>query len=246
MILKIHKKTLQTEFIDNAIDFCGGKNKAKIPVIIDGDMLYTYALSECRNNAFYQSIQVEVTDPIPRFNIEVTKLQQGIACIRNDQEFITFNVTKQTLSYNDGHTSFKIRLDEDELVPLPKFNPSSLLTHTSFIYEFDVDKALMTDIKKCEAFASESLKFYLAKENNDLYMIFGDKVQSHLDQIKILLRSDVTEDIPEMIYRSSFLKHLVKMKTFPVTVKILSNKSLMIVPESTNTKTLYITTKLTQ
>ena len=129
------------------------------------------------------------------------------------------------------------------MFPVAKFNPKKLEEYPNILTSFELPPKIMQELKKADSFANDSLKFYLEKEGTQLYMLFGDKQQKHLNTIKVLLKDNFEDEIPELIYNIAFLRAMFRIKN-PLTLKVLDNGAIIFLTETQTTKAIYATTKL--
>jgi hypothetical protein len=224
--------------------------KGKTAIIVDEEdsSIYTTHNSEETSVTFYQKFKPKsILEPIKRFNIDLNTLNGGLGCLTHNPDEIVLDINKSSkvVSYKDSQVEFNIRTVEDEMAPLASFNPKKLEEYKDIVDEFILTPKVLTDLKKADAFAQESLKFYLEKEDDKLYCFFGDKKQNHLNSVKVLIRENIKKDIPEYIYRNTFIRSVYNIKT-PITMKILDNGVLVCVTENESSKSIYCTVKLKQ
>jgi hypothetical protein len=240
-------KTLISDFIRPVLEM---NKKGKTAIMVDETDLsiYTTHNSEETSVTFYQKFKPKsILEPVNRFNIDLNTLSGGLNCLTHNPDEIVLDVNKsaKAVSYKDTNVSFKIRTVEDEMAPTATFNPKKLEEYKGIVDEFILSPKVLADLKKADAFAQESLKFYLEKEDDKLYCLFGDKKQNHLNSVKVLIRENIEHDIPEYIYRNTFIRSVYNIKT-PITMKILDNGVLVCLTETENSKSIYCTSKLKQ
>ncbi len=243
MKLILNPKTFQNNFINPTLDAIPS---GKTALLIENNQISTYYLNPERTESFYQETTIEdIEDPMDRFNIDLNKLSTGMVCIKTEDS-VVFHVDKKELTFKNEAISFKIRTLENEMVPLPAYNPKKQEAYKGIVSEFELPNTVLQDIKHADTFASDSLKMYLFKENDSLYLMFGDKQQSYLDSIKVLVKDNFTASFNERIYRAAFIRRAFKFKNNTLKMRILDNGTLMLIATATNTKTIYSSTPIKQ
>jgi hypothetical protein len=219
-------------------------NKAgKTAIFIDENKLYSISAFN-ENYAYLYNIYtpVEISDKIDRFNLNIEKLKKALFCISNEQQFIDLDVSSESLSYRDKALNINLRLIEDSVVALPKFNITAF-KNFNFPFSTTISSNKLLELRRAMDFASETSKFYLSQEQDGIYVCFADKQTSYNDDIKFLINTEYTGNISENIYDTSIIK-LVSRTSNDIEVKIGDNGVCAMVVKGDNSELNYITTRL--
>jgi hypothetical protein len=159
---------------------------------------------------------------------------------------IVLNIEGRSISYKSDSLRFDVRTLENEMVPLPKFNPKKMEEYPNILGEFQLNQKIVQELKKADVFTSDSMKFYLEKDDDKLYVTFGDKLQSNLNSATVLLRDNFTNEIPTLIYNAEALRSMFKMKNSNISVRILDSGALLFITKTDISKSIFYATKLKQ
>ena len=240
MKILLNNKSFITEFINPILEI--NKN-GKTAIFCDDDKtLHAIYLTEDKTVYLYiRYTPDQISDPIPRFNINLNKLSQALSCVKNS-DTILLNIDEKKISYKDDTISFTVRGVENEEIPVVKFSVSAFEKFNT-VYSFKIDKKILGELKQADAFASDTTKFYIEKEDDKLYIMFGDKTANHYNSIKVLIQDNFSENIDEIIYNNPILRLLFRSKG-NITFKICDNSALIATISTEKTTASYITTKL--
>jgi hypothetical protein len=234
------------EFIAHFINPINELNKeGKIAIFTHDNELYSVSSTKSRTIHLYNTYRpLNISESIDRCSINVLKLIKGLQCINNDETFISldFSLENGMCSFSTNDIKFNIRLLDDNLVDVPKFNINTFRqfeVHHSL--EISVDK--VNNIRKALEFSTDTCKFYLQQEENSVYFYFGDKSATHYDDIKILVTDSATSIIPQKAYDIDILRFILKAKN-DFSMKLNDNGVMYIEVENPNTNLKYITTPL--
>lgn len=245
MKLVINPKEFVTTFINplNEVNTDG-----RIAIFTDEDLIYSISANKSETIRLYMTHRpLSIEEPIDRFNVNINRLLRGLQCLSNDvANTVELNIDDNgsTCSFLSDTIKFNVRLLEDKMVNLPKFNVEIF---KAFPIDFvvPIDKGVVANIKRALEFSSETGKVYMETEANKLYLHFGDKSNSetHTDNIKILVSNDAPEGIPNKIYDVDILRFILKVKT-DFVFKLNKNGVMFI--EITNSDSIlrYITSPL--
>lgn len=244
MIVQINPK----EFITNFVNPTNELNKeGKLALFSNGTELYSLSTTKARTIHLYNTYKpINIENYIERVSINVLKLIKGLQCISTDNHFISINFSKETsvCSFATNEIKFNIRLLDDNLVDVPRFNIETFnkfeIHHTINI---SVDK--VNNIKKALAFSTDAVKFYLEQEGESIFFFFGEKnsTSNHLDDIRILVADDVKTEVPKKIYDIDILQFVLKSKN-DFSMKMNNNGVMFIEIDNTNSNLKYITAPL--
>ena len=239
MILSINSKNFISEFINPVSELV---SDGRTPIFIN-DLSELYSISSSKNNAvrlynIYR--QIKISDPINRFNINIDTLKKALLCIK--QDFIDFTVDKEALKYADDFIKLNIRLLDDSTIGLAVFN-LNVFKALSIDFSTTITSDILMDLKRAKDFASETSKFYLQKEGENIYLYFGDRLKSHTSNIRVKISDKFTGNISESIYDTEILSHALNTKQ-EILLKY-SNVGALILEINQEHSTLnYITTQI--
>lgn len=237
-------------FIANYIGpIIGINKKGQAAIFTDDNKIYSISSTETGSvflhNVFHAA---SIEDPIKRFNINLSRLQKGLDCVKGNFPFVDFVVSlergEKALSYADSNIKFNIKLIEDNIINIPKFNIGVFQTLTP-TFEIPITQDNLMALKSANAFASETSKFYIQKEDDNVYIFFGDKQEKHNDDIKVLIPNPHSGELVENIFDTTILNLIFKIGE-NVQLKIYENKILSMSVIQDNYTLNYITPKLKQ
>jgi hypothetical protein len=239
--LKFNSKNFLSEFVAPILEI---NKSGRTPIFVEDDKLFSISIFD--NNAVYlynTYKPVSIEEPRARFNISLEKLKKALACVpTSDSPFVEVTVQDNTLSYKDEMLSANIRLIEDQLAVVPKFNVETFKKF-NFGFKASMTKEKIMDIKRCMDFATETSKFYIKNNEGKLYIIFGDKLTNYNDDITVFLTDKFEGDIAENIYDISILKLTTRFNS-DIVVNIADNGALLVKINQDNSELNYITTQL--
>lgn len=241
MLIQINPK----EFINDFINPINDLNKeGKIAVFYSQGELYSIS-TKSRAIYLYNTYKpLDIQDSKDRFSLNVLKLVKGLQCISNEEMFVSLEITQDSCSFSSKDIRFNIRLLDDNLVEVPKFNLENFKKFTvHHTINISADKIL--NIRKALDFSGDAVKFYIEQENSDVFFHFGDKnsTSNHSDNIKILAAQDIHTKIPDKSYDIDILKQVLKLKN-DFSIKLNDNGVMYIEIENANSNLKYITTPL--
>jgi hypothetical protein len=239
----INPKTFLREFVEPVLDVAKGDKSA---IFIDGEWIYTLWANAGVRMGLYQAFKPKaILDFIPRFNVDLAKIAQALKCLPKECEETVLNIdpVKKKVIIKDDKFNITIGMVEDKLVNVPAIaNVRSL--DPSIIYdEIPLNMDAIKDLKKAGAFASDSLKMYLENVEGNLVCTLGDKTESHLDRISLVLKENMAKSLAEHIYDAAFLNNIFRVRS-DITLKILTNKALLVTASSENSKTIHLATHI--
>ncbi len=244
MKLQLNPKEFIKNFIDPIIQI---DKSGKVALRCDGSELY--AVTSTASNAInlYNTYHpLLIVDAMDRCSMNVLRLVKGLECIMNDEMFISleFNEDSKTCAFKTTDIKFNIRMLDDSLVPLSKFNVEAFKKFP-YHHEVMISNEKVINIKKAIEFAPQNCKFYVEQEGPLVYFFFGDKLSTsnHTDDIKILVADDVKTTVPAKIYDVDILRLILKQKN-DFSMKINDNGVMHIEVENPNSNLKYITTPL--
>lgn len=235
------------EFIQNFVNPINELHKeGKISFFTNEESeIYSVSSTKSQTIRLYNTYKpLLISDPIERCSINVLRLVKGLQCLKTDDSFVTleFSETSQSCKFVAEDIKFNIRLLDNNLVEVPKFNVASFkqfqVDHT---IDISVDK--VSNIKKALEFASDTHKFYLEQDRNNLYFYFGDKNAQQYDDIKVLVSDSIKTEIPQRAFDIEILKLVLKSKN-DFSMKLNDKGVMYIEIENPNTNLKYITTPL--
>lgn len=241
MIIQINPKEFVRDFIDPINDL---NKQGKIAVFHENGELYSIST---KNRAIYlynTYKPLHSEDAKDRFSINVLKLVKGLECVGSDEMFVSLEISKDSCSFSSKDIRFNIRLLDDNLVEVPKFNLDNfkkfVIHHT-----INIDSDKMLNIRKALEFSNGAVKFYIEQENSDVFFYFGDKnsTSNHSDDIKILVAEGIETKIPDKCYDVDILKLVLKLKN-DFSIKLNDNGVMYVEIENPNSNLKYITTPL--
>ena len=246
MQIQINPKEFITHFINPINEM---SKSGKMSIFSKDDILYSISSTESNTITLYNTYRpLTIKNSLDRFSINVPKMVKGIQCASSADSFITLSVAEDdkspSCSFDTRDIKFNIRLLDNNLVSVPKFNVSNFdKFETQHIVNISSEK--VANIKKALDLSSENCKFYLEQEGTLLYFYFGDKVSTsnHTDDISVLVAEDVTTDIPKKIYDVDILRLVLKGKN-DFSMKLNDNGVMYIEIENPNANLKYITTPL--
>jgi hypothetical protein len=163
-----------------------------------------------------------------------------------DEMFVSIDISAetQTLNFSTKEIRFNIRLLEDSMVDVPKFN-IEVFKKFAIHHEVNINSDKVNNIKKALEFSTETSKFYIEQEDGDVYFFFGDKnsTSNHTDDIKIHVAEGVTTKVPNKIYDIDILRLVLKFKN-DFSIKLNDNGVMYIEVENPNSNLKYITSPL--
>ena len=246
MKLKINPKTFITEFINPVFEI---NKEGRIAVFYDETQNEIYSVSGTKTESIrlyntYKCFDVE--EPSNRISLNVLRLIKGLQCIGSDEQMIDLdiNTDNKSCSFTSKSIKFNVRLLDDKMVTVPKFNVD-VFKRFAIDHSVFVNADSVSNIKRALDFSSETEKFYIEQEGSDIYLFFGDKASTsnHTDSIKVLIAEGITSNIPSHIYDVDILKLILKTKNdFSIN---LNNNGIMFIEIQNNSSNLkYITTPL--
>jgi hypothetical protein len=244
MIIQINPKEFVNEFINPINEL---NREGKIALFCDGTNLYSISATKSRTINLYNTYKpLHTEDPVERSSLNVLKLIKGLGCVANDEMFVSLDISKEnnTLTFATKEIRFNIRLLDDNLVEVPKFN-LEVFKKFSVHHEVNINSSKVVNIKKALEFSAETSKFYIEQEDGDVFFYFGDKssTSNHTDDIKIHVAEGVTTKVPNKIYDVDILRLVLKSKN-DFSMKLNDNGVMYIEIENNNSNLKYITTPL--
>ena len=246
MILQLSPKEFISDFINPINDL---NREGRIALFCNGAELYSISTTKARTiNLFNTYKPINITDPVDRCSLNVIKLIKGLQCVMQDEMFVSLEIVKEgdapMCSFASKEIRFNIRLLDDNLVDVPKFNVESFKKFTMH-HTVSVNADKVSNIKKALEFSTDTSKFYLEQEDEKLFFFFGDRgsTSNHSDDIKILVADDVKTTLPAKIYDVDILKLVLKSKN-DFSMKLNDNGVMFIEIENNNANLKYITTPL--
>jgi hypothetical protein len=246
MQIQINPKEFITHFINPINEM---SKSGKVSIFTKDDVLYSVSSTESNTITLYNTYRpLTITNPLDRFSINVLKIIKGIQCAKSDSSFIELLIGEDPnspcCSFNTKDIKFNIRLLDNNLVSVPKFNVNNFekfVTH----HTINISADKVSNIKKALELSSENCKFYLEQDNELLYFYFGDKTSTsnHTDDISVLVAEDVRTPIPKKIYDADILRLVLKGKN-DFSMKLNDNGVMYIEIENPNANLKYITTPL--
>jgi hypothetical protein len=189
---------------------------------------------------------LNIEDCIQRCSLNIQKLIKGLSCVMKDEMFVSIDISAetQTLNFSTKEIRFNIRLLEDSMVEVPKFN-IEVFKKFAIHHEVNINSDKVNNIKKALEFSTETSKFYIEQEDGDVYFFFGDKnsTSNHTDDIKIHVAEGVTTKVPNKIYDIDILRLVLKFKN-DFSIKLNDNGVMYIEVENPNSNLKYITSPL--
>jgi hypothetical protein len=238
MILNINLVDFYSNFLNVLLD---ANKEGKTAIFVNEE--YLYAISAINNNSIflYNTYKpVSVSSIIPRINLNASKLKTALTCIK-DKEEVILSVEDNKLAYKDDNIKFHVRLLNDNIVAVPNFNINTF-NNLQFDFSMKLTRKLVNELKKGDAFCAESNKFYFSIQNGKPCFTFGDKTNSHVNEMCIALDTEYTGNTVESVFESSILRMLFKTSN-DITMR-LNEKVLMFEIETDNSRQVYLTTKL--
>lgn len=238
---------LPKEFITNFINPINEVHKeGKLSFFTNTESeIYSVCSTKSQTIRLYNTYKpLVLSEPIPRISINVLKLVKGLQCLNTEEAFVTLEFSEESNSckFVTDDIKFNIRLLDNNLVEVPKFNVDSFkqfkIDHT---IDISVDK--VANIKKALEFSSDTHKFYLEQDSNKLFFYFGDKSAQQYDDIKVLVSDNVESEIPQKAYDIEIIKLVLKSKN-DFSIKLSDRGVMYIEIENPNTNLKYITTPL--
>ena len=244
MIIQINPKEFINDFVNPINDL---NREGKIALFCDGTDLYSISATKSRNINLYNTYRpLNVEDPIDRCSLNIQKLVKGLSCVMKDEMFVSLDISAEskTLNFSTKEIRFNIRLLEDSLVEVPKFN-LEVFKKFAVHHEVNINSDKVNNIKKALEFSAETAKFYIEQEDGDVYFYFGDKnsTSNHTDDIKIHVAEGVSTKVPNKIYDIDILRLVLKFKN-DFSMKLNDNGVMYIEVENPNSNLKYITTPL--
>lgn len=244
MIIQINPKEFINDFINPINDL---NREGKIALFCDGNELYSISSTKSKTINLYNTYKpLNIEDCVERCSLNVLKLIKGLGCVVNDEMFVSLDISKEnnTCSFATREIRFNIRLLDDNLIEVPKFNVQ-LFKQFSIHHKVDISADKVLNIKKALEFSSDTSKFYIEQEDEDVFFYFGEKnsTSNHNDDIKILVAEGIKTKLPNKIYDIDILKLVLKFKN-DFSVKLNDNGVIYIEIENANTNLKYITAPL--
>jgi hypothetical protein len=238
--LLLNNKSFIAEFINPILEI--NKNGKTAIFCDDNRTLHAIYLTDDRTVYLYIRYTPEkITDPIPRFNINLSKLSQALSCIKSTDSII-LNVDDKKTTYKDDTVAFTVNGTENEEIPTIKFSVAGF-ENFNVINTFKINQSIINELKRADAFASDTTKFYLEREDDKLYIMFGDKTAKHYNSIKVLIQDNFEENMDEIIYNNPILRLLFRAKG-DIAFKVCDNSALIATVTTEKAVANYITTKL--
>jgi hypothetical protein len=234
------------EFITNFINPINELNKeGKIALFSTDDELYSISTTKSRTIHLYNTYRpLLIQDPVQRFSLNTLKLIKGLQCTNSSSPFIELIISldKQNCSFTTDEIKFNVRLLDDNMVDVPKFN-IAIFNQFQIDHVVNIDSEKINNIKKALEFSSNTSKFYLEQENENLFFYFGDKSTNHNDDIRILVSNSLTMQLPQKAYDIEILELILRFKN-DFSMKLNDNGVMYIEVENPNTNLKYITAPL--
>lgn len=245
MKLTINPKIFQNEFVAPIEQLT---REGRIAVFTDGDQIYSVSGSKTSSDTIklyntYKPFLIE--DPIPRFSINVARLQKALACL-NSEEMITLDISTLTgtCNFSSKEIKFSIKLLDNNMVTVPKFNVE-VFKQFPMDFTLPICRESVQQIHKALTFSSETGKFYIEQEEDEVYFTFGDKndTANVTDSMRILIAKNITDEIPNKIYDAEVLGLILRTKT-DFSMKLARNGVMFIEIENNNSNLKYLTAPL--
>ena len=90
--------------------------------------------------------------------------------------------------------------------------------------KLEAQKIVIKNLKKADAFANTTLKMYLENVGGNLICTLGDKTDTHLDNISLVLRENMDKSLTEHIYDAAFLHNIFRVQV-PYQIRPATNVS---------------------
>jgi hypothetical protein len=241
MIVQINPKEFVNDFVNPINDL---NKEGKIAVFCCDGELYSIS-TKARAIYLYNTYKpLHISDVKDRFSLNVLKLVKGLQCIGSDEMFVSLELTDDSCNFSSKDIRFNIRLLDDNLVEVPKFN---LDNFKKFIvhHTVEISSEKILNIRKALEFSNDTVKFYIEQEDQNVFLFFGDKnsTSNHSDNIKILIAENVDTSLPLKAYDVDILKLVLKSKN-NFSIKLNDNGVMYIEIENSNSNLKYITTPL--
>lgn len=243
MKILINPKTFLKEFVEPILDVTKGEKSA---IFIDGEWIYTLWANAGIRMGLYQAFKPKaIFDPSQRFNVDMAKIAQALKCLSKDCEetVLDLNLTKKKIIIKQDNWNITIGMIEDRLVNVPAINPARLEDPSIVYDDIPIGMEAVKNLKKADSFANDTLKMYLENVGGNLICTLGDKTESHLDSISLVLKENMDKSLPEHIYDAAFLHNIFRVRS-DITLKILTNKALLVTACSDNSKTIHLATHI--
>lgn len=242
MKLTINLRSFQKEFVAPILEI---NKDGKAAIFVKDNLLYSISQTSDNRVSLYNTYSpFNIEDPLPRFNVNLTRLTKALTCLKKAESVSTFNIQNNNLSYQDDLLKFNLKLLDQNLLIDPKINPEAI-DRFPFTTEIKVEASIMSELKRVLDFSSETEKFYIELEGNKLYFLFGDKSAESAnvhDDIKILISDNFRGEIPSNIFNINILKLLERANT-DVIFK-LGRNALIAQFQRENSNYQYLTTSL--
>lgn len=240
MKLNFNSKNFRQEFLDPIKDVNKG---GKTPIFTEGNKIYSISAYDQNSVFLYNTYKpVSISDPRPRFNINLERLKKALMCIPEDKQFIEVSIEDNKLSYKDDRLSANICLIEDQIVIVPKFNLDTF-KNCPFDFKVKIPQEKIKEIKLCMDFANETSKFYITNNKGKLMLVFGDKLTKHNDDITVFLSDKFEGNLNENVYDITILRLTTQFKS-DILMNIADNGALWMKINLDNSELNYITTQL--
>jgi hypothetical protein len=246
MKLKINPKTFITEFINPVVEI---NKEGRMAVFYDENRKEIYSVSGTKTESIrlYNTYKCfDVIDPCNRISLNVLRLVKGLQCVGASEQVIDLDInnSNKSCSFTSKDIKFNIRLIDDKMVTVPKFNVE-VFRKFSVDHTIAVDAESVINIKRALDFSSETEKFYIEQEGTDVYLFFGDKstTSNHTDSIRVLISEGISNNIPSHIYDIDILKLILKTKN-DFSINLNNNGIMFIEIQNNNSNLAYITTPL--
>lgn len=238
---------LPKEFISNFINPINEVHKeGKLSFFTNEESeIYSVCTTKSQTIRLYNTYKpLVISEPIPRVSINILKLVKGLQCLNTEESFVTleFSEESQSCKFNTDEIKFNIRLLDNNLVEVPKFNVETF-KQFKIDYSIDVSAEKVINIKKALEFSADTHKFYLEQDQNKLYFYFGDKNAQQYDDIKVLVSENLDTVIPQKPYDIEIIKLVLKSKN-DFSIKLSDRGVMYIEIENPNSNLKYITTPL--
>lgn len=246
MKLKINPKTFISEFINPVFEI---NKEGRIALFYDESQQEIYSIAGTKTESIrlfntYRCFSVE--DPSTRVSLNVLRLIKGLQCIGSDEQIIDLDIdtSNKTCAFTSKSIKFNVRLLDDKMVTVPKFNVD-VFRRFAIDHSVFVNADSVANIKRALDFSSETEKFYIEQEGSDIFLFFGDKgsTSNHTDSIKVLIAEGITSKIPSHIYDVDILKLILKTKN-DFSINLNNNGIMFIEIQNNNSNLKYITTPL--
>lgn len=246
MIIAINPKSFITDFI-NPVNEVNKEGRVIINYDETEDELYSVSENKISTIKLYNTLKcAEIKDPLKKFAINTLRLNKGLSCIDSEHTLIDLEIDEKqkNLNYNGDDLRFSIKLLNEALIPVPKFNVETFKKFP-FEYKIEVNATNFKNLQKALIFSSETGKFQVSQEDDKIYFNFGEmnSTSNDTDSMKILMCSNYTEQIPCRIYDAELLRLIIKTRS-DFTMNLNQNGVLFVGIQTNNTKLNYITTPL--